>query len=94
MPPRLEPLPQRELLLRLRASIDTARMYPTSYNIRSAVVLASQHPQGLRSGHLRANLGMQRWEWLAEQGIYPVGEGTEVAGVPAIKGTITPEVTK
>ena len=89
-----DPLPQRELLLRMRYAIDTARKYPTDYNVRSAQVLAMSNPNGLRSGHLRHNLGAQRWEWLGQQGIYPVGEQTEVAGVPAIKGTITPEVIK
>ena len=78
----------------VRYAIDTARKYPSQDTIDSAIRLALDHPNALRSGHLRHNLGVQRWRWLEERGIYPVGEQTEIAGSPAIKGTITPEVTK
>ena len=94
MPKTIESMPQREVLLRLRYAIDTARKYPRPENIESALDLASEHPNALRSGHLTHNLGVERWRWLEQHGIYPIGEGHEVAGSPAIKGTITPEVIK
>lgn len=95
MPPRpMEGMSQVEVLLRLRYAIDTAIKYPTQTNIDAAVGFASRHPQALRSSHLQHNLGVRRWQWLNEYGVYPVGEPVEVAGSIGIKGTITPEVTK
>jgi hypothetical protein len=95
MPKSIESMPQHEVLLRLRYAIDTARKYPRPENIESAVSLANDHPNALRSGHLKHNLGVERWRWLEENGVYPIGEPHEMAGVPAIKGAITrPEVIK
>jgi hypothetical protein len=84
---------QAEVLLRLRYAIDTAIKYPTQINTDAAIRFASDHPRSLRSGHIRANLGVRRWKWLNERGFYPVGEPVEVAGVVGIKGTITPDIT-
>jgi hypothetical protein len=95
MPPQpQEPLPQRELLYRLRAAIDTARRYPTMDNTERALALAREHPRGLRSKHLQHLLGRQRFDWLAEYGITTIGEPVEIAGIEASKKVITPEVTK
>lgn len=95
MPPRpSEGRSQREIALLLRYAIDNAIAYPTERNINSAIALASQYPQALRSSHVRHNLGDQRWRWLNEYGVYPVGEPVEISGSPAIKGTIEPEIKK
>lgn len=95
MPPEpAEGMPQREILLRLRAAIDTAITYPTWPNINAATTFASEHPRALRSSHVRNNLGRFRWEWLNQRGIYPVGEPIEIAGAAAVKATITPDITK
>jgi hypothetical protein len=85
---------QAEVLLRLRYAIDTAIKYPKQPNVEAAIRLANEYPHALRSSHLRHNLGQRRWQWLNANGIYPVGESVEVAGGFAIKGTITPEITK
>jgi hypothetical protein len=93
MPPQpQERLGQAEFALRLRAAIDTARKYPTKGNKSSAIGLALSQPVALHSSHVRHNLGSTRWEWLEARGIFPVGEGGEIAG--SIKGTITPNVIK
>lgn len=92
--PPIEGEPQHDVLLRLRYLIDIARRHPTFEGTNRAIAYASEHPRALRSGHLRHNLGAARWQWLAEHDIYPLGEPTEIAGSPAVKGTITPEVKK
>ena len=91
---RLESLPQKEFLLRLRAAIDIARRHPTQANIDRAIALTTSQPKAMRSSHISHNLGVRRWEWLSEQGVYFVGEDVEIAGNQAFKGTITPEVKK
>ena len=48
----------------------------------------------MRSSHIRHNLGVRRCEWLDRQGMAFVGESVEIAGMSAIKATITPEVKK
>lgn len=94
MPPRpAEGMAQAEVLLRLRYAIDTAIRYPTQRNQDAAVSFANQYPQALRSSHLRHNLGRRRWDWLANHGVYPVGEAVELAGSSGIKGTATPDIT-
>ena len=65
----VESLPQRELLWRLRAAIDTARKYPSQQHIDKAVSLADDHPRALRSKHVWQNLGKVRGEWLARHGV-------------------------
>lgn len=94
MPPKVERLGQRELLQHLRFAIDTAMTYPQRPNIQAALELAREHPQGMRSGHIKHLLGAGRWIWLAEHGFVAVGEPTEIAGMSAMKGTIEPEVIK
>ncbi len=88
---RLETLSQAEFTLRLRYAIDNARTYPTTANIAAARTLARSQPIALRGAHCRYNLGGRRWEWLAGQGIWPLGEEGEVEG--SFKATITPELT-
>ena len=90
----VESMPQKELLLRLRAAIDTATQYPTQEHTDKAVKLAVDHPRGMRSSHVSHNLGVSRWEWLSGHGYVQVGEPTEIAGNQAFKGTIEPEVKK
>lgn len=93
MPPRpAERLNQQEFVLRLRYAIDTARRYPTQRNRQEAVDLARSQPMALRSNHARHNLGMRRMEWLADNGVYPVGEEGSIEG--SFKATISPEVIK
>jgi len=92
--PKVESMPQRELLHRLRYAIDTAVAYPTPENIEKAITLAQAHPQGMRSSHVSHNLGAKRWEWLGQHNVTFVGESVEIAGNQAIKATITPEVQK
>ena len=89
-----EDMTQRELLLRLRYAIDTAIQYPKQPNIDSAIQLAVSHPRGLRSGHLKHNLGSRRWSWLNAHSIYPIDEQAEIAGSIGIKAVITtPDIT-
>lgn len=90
----IESMPQPELLLRLRAAIDTAIKQPSQSNVDKAIKLAVDHPRAMRSSHVSRNLGVRRWEWLSEHGVMVVGEATEIAGTPAFKGTITPEIKK
>lgn len=92
--PPVESMPQKELLYRLRAAIDTARAYPTRPNIDKAVQMAVDHPRAMRSSHISHNLGVTRWTWLEEHGVRFVGESVEIAGQPAFKGTITPDIKK
>lgn len=93
MPPRpAERLKQQEFVLRLRYAIDTARQYPTQRSREDALTLARSQPMALRSSHARHNLGMRRMEWLATNGVYPVGEEGSIEG--SFKATITPEVIK
>jgi transcriptional/translational regulatory protein YebC/TACO1 len=89
-----EGVSQKEMVLRLRAAIDTARKYPSQENIDKAIKLAIDHPKTMRSSHASHNLGVRRWEWLGEHGVVFVGESVEIAGTQAFKGTITPEVKK
>ena len=90
----IESMSQPELLLRLRAAIDTATHYPSPQNVEVAVRLAVEHPRGMRSSHVSHNLGARRWEWLARNGVVIVGEAVTIAGSPAIKSTITPQMKK
>ena len=92
--PPAESMPQREFLHRLRAAIDIARKHPTEVNISKAQQLAYGHPQAMRSSHVSHNLGASRWEWLSDHQVTIVGEEVEIAGNPAKKMTITPEVKK
>ena len=92
--PSIEPIPQREFLLRLRAAIDNARAYPTEANISRAQKLAYSQPRAMRSSHVSHNLGASRWEWLGEHGVTFIGESVEICGNAARKMTITQEVKK
>jgi len=90
----IESMPQTELLHRLRAAIDIAIKAPSKVNIDKALALAIDHPRGMRSSHVSHNLGVRRWEWLGKRGVTFVGESVEIAGTPAFKSTITPDITK
>jgi hypothetical protein len=92
--PPAESMPQREFLHQLRAAIDIARKHPTPANISKAQQLAYGHPQAMRSSHVSHNLGASRWEWLGNHQVTIIGEEVEIAGNPAKKMTITPEVKK
>lgn len=81
MPRPRDEVAAEELLLRLRFAIDTATSYPTWPNINAAVTIANGHPVALRSATVRRRLGRARWEWLNQNGIYPIG------------GPITPDIT-
>jgi hypothetical protein len=73
---------QPEVLLHLRYAIDTAIAYPTKPNTETAINLVASHPRAMRSSHIRQNLGVRRWAWLNEHGIYEV------------RGDITPDIVK
>lgn len=74
-PARIEDKPQEEVLLLLRAAIDTAISQPRPENINRAIEVATRYPRALSSGKLQSNLGTERWAWLNEHGIYPVSFG-------------------
>jgi len=95
MPPRsVEGKTQLEVLHLLKYAIDTAIAYPGSGTITKARDLITQYPLALRSAELRHNLGDRRWRWIDDQGLYPAGSAHEIAGMPAIKGTAEPDITK
>jgi hypothetical protein len=59
-------LPQRLLAIELRTEVDRARRRPWDSNaLRRALGLAQDNPQGLRSEHVRHNVGVARLAWLA-----------------------------
>ncbi len=68
MPQPIEGVSQAEVLLLLRAAIDTAIRYPTKPNETVALAIAEHHPRAMRSAHLIHNLGQRRWAWLEEHG--------------------------
>lgn len=74
-PARIEDKPQEEVLLLLRGAIDTAINSPGPGTTNRAIELATRYPRALSGGKLRANLGVRRWEWLAEHGISPASFG-------------------
>ena len=95
MPPRsIEGKTQLEVLHLLKYAIDTAIAYPGSGTITKARDLITQYPLALRSAELRHNLGDRRWRWIDDQGLYPAGSAHEIVGLPAIKGTAEPDITK
>lgn len=73
---RIEDRSQEEVLLLLRALIDTARKSPNDPGARNnALDFASRYPRALGSSKLRLRLGKERWAWLNEYGIYPTSYG-------------------
>lgn len=74
-PARIEDRPQEEVLLLLRAAIDTAINAPSPGNTDAALALATRYPRALAGGKLRLNLGRERWDWLNEHGVYPASFG-------------------
>jgi hypothetical protein len=80
-PTRYEDRSQEEVLLLLRAAIDTATTNPSPVHTRSAVLLAERYPRALAGGKLQTNLGQARWNWLNEH------------GVSVIHGVIDPDIT-
>jgi len=95
MPPRsVEGKTQLEVLHLLKYAIDTAIAYPGTGTIAKARDLIEQYPLALRSAELRYNLGDRRWAWINAQGLFPAGSAHEIAGMPAIKGTAEPDITK
>jgi len=91
MPQPAEGMPQTEVVLRLRAAIDTAIRFPNPNNVESALAITRLYPVAMRSTHLRHNLGQARWDWLTDHGYYaaldPSSEDDRV------QGTITPDYT-
>lgn len=92
--PSAEGATQQEVVLVVRAAIDTAIAYPTAANDRNAVKVAMAYPKALRSVHVRDHLGQTRWDWLHKHGVFPVMEQTEIADLDAVKATITPTIRK
>jgi len=74
-PAQIEDKSQEEVLLLMRAAIDTAMTTPTETNTNAALTLATKYPRALSGGKMRANLGQARWDWLHEYGFYPVSYG-------------------
>lgn len=75
-----EPLPQRLLAAELRYRIDVAMraegvapgnasVTPIGPSLGRVRELADKHPKGLRSQHVRHNLGAARLGWLKTKGI-------------------------
>jgi len=85
---------QHEALRLLKHAIDTALKYPGRATIATAREIVEQYPVAIRSSHFRHNLGARRWTWLSDQGLDPAGSSADIAGMPAMKGTIEPEVIK
>ncbi|MEY2668625.1 MAG: hypothetical protein RJA59_1263 [Pseudomonadota bacterium] len=83
-----------ELLYLLRFAIDTAVALPNTPNTTKAIALANSYPVALRSNTLRYRLGKARWAWLNDHGVYAIGSPAEIAGMPAMKGTIDPPIKK
>jgi hypothetical protein len=81
-PAKIENKSQEEVLLLLRAAIDTAIKSPTETNVNAAITMANKYPRALSGGKLRHNLGKRRWDWLGEYGI-----------TPASYGVIEPDIT-
>jgi hypothetical protein len=63
---KLEPLPQRELVLELIFQIDSARAIPKDKPnaVERIRELIRDHPNGMRSKHVLRNLGDGRQQWL------------------------------
>lgn len=74
-PARIEDKSQEEVLLLLRAAIDSAVNSPGPGTTNRALDLATRYPRALSGGKMRANLGDERWEWLNEHGIHPASYG-------------------
>jgi hypothetical protein len=68
--PRDLDLAQAEILLLLRAAIDTAMRHPGRINEETALDIARSYPRALRSSRLRRQLGQRRWLWLNDHGVY------------------------
>lgn len=74
-PARIEDKTQAEVLLLMRAAIDTAINNPGPETVNHALTLASLYPRAMSGGKMRANLGQARWDWLNEHGVYPSSFG-------------------
>lgn len=91
MPQPAEGMPQSEVVLRLRAAIDTAIRFPSANNEASAIAIAQAYPKAMRSTHVNHNLGQARWDWLTEHGYYPALDPSEEDD--RVQGTISPDYT-
>lgn len=77
--PPQERMPQRLLAMELRYRIDIAMRSeiavkignpaPVSVHIQNVRELVDEHPQGMRSAHVRHNLGPKRLAWLRDRQI-------------------------
>ena len=84
-----EGMPQTEVVLRLRAAIDTAIRFPSPNNVNAALAIAKAYPRAMRSAHVNHNLGQRRWEWLTENGFYPALDASDEDD--RVQGTISPD---
>ena len=91
MPQPAEGMPQTEVVLRLRAAIDTAIRFPHDANVGAALAIANAYPKAMRSVHVRHNLGLIRWNWLTDHGYYAALDPSEEAD--RVQGTISPDYT-
>ncbi len=91
MPTPSEGMPQAEVVLRLRAAIDTAIRFPHEGNVQTALGLAQSYPKAMRSAHVQHNLGQRRWDWLTEHGYYAALDPSETDD--RVQGTVSPEYT-
>jgi len=70
-----EPFGQRMLAIELRYRIDVARnaenrpIAPVEPHVQAVRELVDKHPQGIKSAHVRHNLGPTRLAWLKERGL-------------------------
>lgn len=72
MPPRIEDKSQQEVLLLMKAAIDTAIQRPGADTASTALSLAQRYPHAMAGGKMRTSLGQERWDWLTAHGFYPV----------------------
>ena len=91
MPQPAEGMPQTEVVLRLRAAIDTAIRFPNPNTVASALAIAQAYPKAMRSAHINHNLGLSRWQWLNDHGFYAALDPSEEAD--RVQGTINPDYT-
>jgi hypothetical protein len=84
-------MPQTEVVLRLRAAIDTAIRFPHDANVAAALSIAKAYPRAMRSVHVNHNLGQRRWEWLSDHGFYPALDASDEDD--QVQGTISPDYT-
>ena len=70
MPALIEDRSQTEVMLLLKAAIDTAITNPSPASTSSAIAFATKYPLALGSTVMRERLGQERWDWLNKRGIH------------------------